>query len=166
MLSTAELDHIRQFAREVAEREGCQLYDLEFHDGPGRSLRVFIDKAGGVGVDDCANVSRALNLRLDVEDIIQSGYDLEVSSPGLDRKLTAKWHFEAAVDQVIKIKYSAGGRNQTIEARVNGVQGEVLRLNSARGELQVSLKDILSARVVPQNLFHKKMDSKKKNKKR
>ena len=54
------------------------LYDLEFHDGPARSLRVYIDKApGGVSIDDCANVSRGLNLRLDVEDVIPGGhYDL------------------------------------------------------------------------------------------
>ncbi|NJM10232.1 MAG: hypothetical protein HC883_05055 [Bdellovibrionaceae bacterium] len=68
LLTESQLEQIRQFAEEVAIREGCLLYDLEFREGPGRLLRVFIDKdAGGVSVNDCVNVSRGLNLRLDVK---------------------------------------------------------------------------------------------------
>ncbi len=69
---------------------------------------MFIDKAGGVSIEDCANVSRGLNLRLDVEDVIPGGqYELEVSSPGLDRKLTQGWHFEKAVGKTVQVKYRA-----------------------------------------------------------
>ena len=59
MLSDQELERVRRFADEVAVREGCILYDLEFHDGHSRSVRVYIDRIpGGVTIDDCANVSR------------------------------------------------------------------------------------------------------------
>src|SRR5262245_53641529 len=79
--SPARMEQSRLFAEEVAVREGCRLYDMELRD---RTLRAFIDRTpGGVSVDDCANVSRGLNLRLDVEDAIPGGrYELEVSSPG------------------------------------------------------------------------------------
>ena len=66
-------EKVERMAREVAEREGCEIYDVELVGGGGsRALRVFIDKADGAGVsiDDCSNVSRGLNLLLDVEDVI------------------------------------------------------------------------------------------------
>ncbi|HMN68940.1 MAG TPA: ribosome maturation factor, partial [Bdellovibrionales bacterium] len=87
MLTPSQLEQIRKFAQEVAIREGCLLYDLEYREGPGRALVVYIDRdtAGGVSITDCSNVSKGLNLRLDVEDAVPGGhYDLEVSSPGLD----------------------------------------------------------------------------------
>jgi ribosome maturation factor RimP len=99
MISETSLQKIEILANDVALREGVKIYDIEFSGGAqGRILRIYIDKEGGVGVDDCANVSRGLNLLLDVEDPIPGGkYVLEVSSPGLDRVLKKNWHFEQAV---------------------------------------------------------------------
>jgi ribosome maturation factor RimP len=79
----------------VVEKEGFILYDVEYVEKQ-RKLIVTIDKTGGVSIDDCANVSRALNLLLDVENIVpgEDPYDLEVSSPGLERALKKLWHFE------------------------------------------------------------------------
>lgn len=103
------VDRVRALAQEVSVREGCLLYEVEFSGGPhGRILRVYIDRTdGAVSVDDCANVSRGLNLLLDVEDVVPGGgYDLEVSSPGLERRLTQKWHFERAVGQPVRVRTS------------------------------------------------------------
>ena len=89
----------------MAEREGVLLYDVELVGAAsGRTLRVYIDrKDATVGVDDCANVSRGLSLLLDVEDPIPGGaYELEVSSPGMDRKLRKPWHFEQAVGKKVE----------------------------------------------------------------
>src|SRR5271154_5736388 len=93
-------------AKVASSQEGVELYDLVFSGAHGRVLRVFIDRNdGAVSVDDCANVSRALNLLLDVEDLIPGGaYELEVSSPGLERKLTQKWHFDRALTKPIRVK--------------------------------------------------------------
>ena len=87
------LEKIEKIAQEIAEREGCVLYDLEnIGSGKGRILRVYIDKDTGVGIEDCSNVSKGLNLRLDVEDIVPGEmYNLEVSTPGLDRHLKKAW---------------------------------------------------------------------------
>jgi ribosome maturation factor RimP len=106
MISETSLQKIEILANDVALREGVKIYDIEFSGGAqGRILRIYIDKEGGVGVDDCANVSRGLNLLLDVEDPIPGGkYVLEVSSPGLDRVLKKNWHFEQAVGKKIWIK--------------------------------------------------------------
>jgi ribosome maturation factor RimP len=102
------LEKVEQIAKEIAEREGCVLYDLEhIGAGKGRTLRVYIDKEGGVGIEECSNVSKALNLRLDVEDVVPgSMYNLEVSTPGLDRHLKKSWHFEKAVGKKIFIQMS------------------------------------------------------------
>lgn len=99
---------LESLVKSIAEREGCLLYDLEFAGSGfgGRALRVYIDREDGlVSIDDCANVSRALNLVLDVEDIVPGGaYNLEVSTPGLDRVLRKTWHFEKAVGKKIWVK--------------------------------------------------------------
>ena len=109
MLSPETLEKLEQLATDVAVREGCVLYDISFSGGlGGRALRVFIDREGGqVTVEDCANVSRGMNLILDVEDIIPGGnYNLEVSSPGLDRVLRKQWHFEKAAGKKVWMKTS------------------------------------------------------------
>lgn len=111
MLSGSALDKVKALAAEVSEREGCMLYDLEFvGQGKGRILRVYIDgKDGGVTIDQCAEVSRGLSLLLDVEDLIPGeAYDLEVSSPGVERPLREKWHFEKSMDKLVLIKTNAG----------------------------------------------------------
>lgn len=103
------LEKVEKMAAEVAEREGCVLYDIQFTGlGKGRTLLIFVDKADGLpGIDDCSNVSKGLNLLLDVEDIIPGGaYALEVSTPGADRLLKKPWHFQKVVGKKVLIKTS------------------------------------------------------------
>lgn len=107
MLSQQVMSRLEQLVTEVAEREGCILYDLDFlGTGSGRTLRVYIDrKDGAAGIDDCANISRGMNLILDVEDVIPGGpYQLEVSTPGIDRLLRKPWHFTAAVGKKVSVR--------------------------------------------------------------
>jgi len=108
MIPETALQKIETLANEVAAREGVKIYDIEFAGGAqGRTLRIFIEKEGGVGIEDCTNVSRGLNLLLDVEDPIPGGkYVLEVSSPGLERPLKKTWHWENAVGKKIWLKTS------------------------------------------------------------
>jgi len=169
MLAPGQLEQIRQFAEDVASREGCLLYDLEYRDGPGRTLRVFIDKqSGGVGSDDCANVSRGLNLRLDVEDVIPGGaYELEVSSPGLDRKLTQSWHYGAALGKTIKLVYTPddGATGKPYEGKLTAVEGSTLSFDNAKGPFTLDLAKVQKARLVPGDVL-KKMPAPGKKKKR
>ncbi len=99
-------EKIEKIASEVSLREGCELYDLEMIGaGKNRVLRVYIDKESGIGIEDCSNVSKGMNLLLDVEDVIPGGmYSLEVSSPGLDRVLKSKKHFEKVIGKKVFIQ--------------------------------------------------------------
>ena len=78
----------------VIERLGYELVDLEYGAGRGSALvRLYIDRPGGVGIEDCERVSREVSALLDVEDPIPTAYTLEVSSPGFDRVLRTRAHF-------------------------------------------------------------------------
>ena len=84
-----EIDRVRDVCERVAADFGLEVVEVELKGGgKARTLRIYLDKPGGVTLDDCATVSREVGTILDVEDVIPGGqYTLEVSSPGLDRKL-------------------------------------------------------------------------------
>lgn len=99
---------LESLAAEVCARESVELYDVEFvGTGGGRTLQVFISKPGGhIGIEDCSNVSKGLNNVLDAdEELIPGGpYNLEVSSPGLERPLRRPSHFEGAVGETVWVR--------------------------------------------------------------
>ncbi len=100
-------ERIRQLLDPILKSMGLDLWDLEFHkQGPKWLLRVYIDREIGSGVtlNDCERVSRDLGMALDVEDIVQHAYTLEVSSPGLDRVLTRPEHFIRFAGSYVRIK--------------------------------------------------------------
>ena len=98
-------DELASMLEPTIERLGYELADLEVRLG-GKSglIRVFIDKPEGIGLGDCEKVSRAVSALLDVEDPVPGNYDLEVSSPGLDRKLTKVKHFQRFMGETVKVK--------------------------------------------------------------
>jgi ribosome maturation factor RimP len=99
------VDRARRVLEPVLARDGYELVEVEWVRGGGRwTLRVFIDKPGGVGIDDCQLVSRTVEPILDVEDFIEPAYDLEVSSPGLDRPLRTPEHFQRYAGQRVHVK--------------------------------------------------------------
>ncbi len=124
MISQEQLVKIKSLADEVSRREGCRLYDVEVGAGRERVLRVYIDgEKESVSIEQCANVSRGLSLLLDVQDVVPgSAYDLEVSSPGVDRVLREKWHFQMAVGRTVKL---------VLFDRVPELKGEVKSLQSS-----------------------------------
>lgn len=95
-------------AKPIAENAGCSLYDVEFvKEGTNWFLRVTIDKPGGVSTDDCESVSRPLSDWLDEKDPITQSYYLEVSSPGIDRKLTRPKHYEDNLGKLVTVRLFA-----------------------------------------------------------
>ena len=96
---------ITQLLTPVIEAQGVSLYDLEFlKEGGSKILRLYIDKAEGVDLDDCERVSRAAEAELDANDPIPDAYDLEVSSPGVERKLSKPEHYARYIGHKIAIK--------------------------------------------------------------
>tara|TARA_R110000782_G_scaffold226607_1_gene313403 strand:+ start:2288 stop:2740 length:453 start_codon:yes stop_codon:yes gene_type:complete len=97
-------DELRKMLEPTVERLGYELTDLEVRLGSkGGLVRVTIDKPEGIDLDDCETVSRAVSALLDVEDPMAGEYNLEVSSPGLDRKLTKVEHFQRFEGEIVKI---------------------------------------------------------------
>jgi ribosome maturation factor RimP len=98
-------DELQNLLEPAITRLGYELVDLEANlSGKGGVLRLFIDHGDGVGLDDCEAVSNAVSALLDVEDPIPGHYDLEVSSPGLDRKLTKIEHFQRFTGQDVRVQ--------------------------------------------------------------
>ncbi|ABC80874.1 ribosome maturation factor RimP [Anaeromyxobacter dehalogenans] len=98
-------EQVRSLLEPVLERDGYELVEVEWARLAGRwTLRVFIDKAGGVGIDDCQAVSKTVEPILDVADFIEPAYDLEVSSPGLDRPLRKPRDFDRYAGQRVHVK--------------------------------------------------------------
>jgi len=104
----AKFEHkLAEMLRPAVEETGKELLGVEFiSSGNNSILRLFIDHENGIDVDDCAEVSRQVGAILDVEDPISSEYNLEVSSPGLDRPLFDLEHYKAVIGETVNIKLS------------------------------------------------------------
>ncbi len=102
---TTVVDKIREVAERVGGSEGIEIVDVQLLGGGGaRTLRIFIDKPDGVSHADCETISHQVATILDVEDVVPGGrYTLEVSSPGVERKLTKPKDFERFVGQKAKL---------------------------------------------------------------
>ena len=99
----------------IAKEQGVSIYDVEYVKEAGEwYLRAYIDREGGVDIDKCVDVSHALSDALDEEDMIEEAYTLEVSSPGLGRKLTKDRHFANSLGKEVDITlYEAEDGNKT-----------------------------------------------------
>ncbi len=96
---------VAQFARPVVEGCGCSLWDVEYvREGADRFLRLYIDKAGGVDIDDCEKIHRAMDPILDEKDPIAESYHFEVCSAGLERALKRPGDFEQFMGSAILVK--------------------------------------------------------------
>jgi ribosome maturation factor RimP len=123
-----DLDRVREIAERVAASSRLEVVEVEFRgSGPARMLRVFLDKPGAAGGDplagvthgDCADFSREFGTILDVEDAMPGSYTLEVSSPGLDRKLTRAAEFERFVGSRMKVTtWNPVNNNRHFEGRL------------------------------------------------
>ncbi len=98
-------DRTEELLRPIALANGVEIYDVEYgKEGADYYLRAYIDKEGGVTIEDCEKVSRALSDALDEADFIPDAYILEVSSPGLGRALKKDKHLEKSVGQKVEVK--------------------------------------------------------------
>ena len=146
-------EQIRSLTADVANDCGYELFDVSL-SGVGKRtfLRVFIDKEGGITLDDCEIFSRRLEALLDVEDLIAGPYTLEVSSPGLDRPLKSLADFQRNIGKMIRVvtKESIGNQSFFV-GRLEGVDGETIRLSLSDGkgkkEVLVPLSGVSKARL-------------------
>jgi len=133
----------------VAGRLGYELIEVEYAPGHGRSLlRLYIDSAAGVGLNDCEQVSRAVAALLDVEDPIPGAYTLEVSSPGFDRLLRTQAHFGRFVGSrvFIELKEPRAGRRR-YTGKLLTVDDAGIALEVDREQVTVTFAEIGKARL-------------------
>ena len=134
--------------KETVEAQGVSLWDVRFlKEGASWYLRVFIDKPEGISIDDCTNVSHAIDPIIDEADPIDVSYFLEVCSPGTERELTRQSHFEACVGKRVKIKlYKAlDGVKEFTGILKSAADTVVIRTEST--EYEFDYKDISKARL-------------------
>jgi ribosome maturation factor RimP len=121
---------VAELTQPVVEQAGCELVDVEYvKEGSDWFLRVYIDKPGGITLDDCERVSRPLNEILDEKDPIPQAYYLEVSSPGLERPLKKPRDFEKALGNLVEIRlYKAVDNRKRYEGELISYDGNALAI--------------------------------------
>ncbi|MCC6716167.1 MAG: ribosome maturation factor RimP [Gammaproteobacteria bacterium] len=132
---------------------GYEWVGLEFLSAGARSiLRVYIDRDGGISVEDCERVSRQVSAVLDVEDVIRGQYNLEVSSPGLDRLLFTPEHYRrfAGSEVRLQLRDLVQGRRK-LDGRLVGIDaGEEVTILADGVEYRIPLANVAKARLKPE----------------
>lgn len=125
-------DKVAELARPIVEEEGCRLWDVEFVREAGeRYLRLYIDKDGGVSIDDCERISRRLDPLLDEADPIPDSYVFEVSSAGAERVLKRPSDFEAFLGSQVEVKlYQPLNGRKTVVGTLEGYEDGTVILSS------------------------------------
>lgn len=147
------VSRVTELAEPLAASLGLELAEVEYkQEGARLVLRIFIDRDGGVTLDDCAAVSRELAEILDVEDFIQSRYSLEVSSPGLNRPLKKPSDYERFTGRLVKIRTyelladDAGNKRKTFTGELLGLVNGVVLLKLTEGQTAgVALEKVAKA---------------------
>lgn len=136
-------------------KKGVEIVDLEWRrERSGWVLRIYIDKPGGVTIGDCAKVSEFVGKILDKEDLIHHPYNLEISSPGIERPLKTKEHFERFRGERVKIvlKNPLSGRRNFVGINL-GIEGDLLRLEAEGKIWEIPFSEIKKANLQPEINF-------------
>ena len=141
----AKFEHkLTEMLRPAVEEVGVELLGIEFVSAGKHSiLRLFIDHENGIDVDNCAEVSRQVGALLDVEDPISTEYNLEVSSPGLDRPLFSLAHYQAVIGETVNIRLSLplNGRRK-FKGILNAVENDVLIVTVDNEEYELVFSNV------------------------
>lgn len=141
---------LERIALPVCEKHGVYIYDTEYKkEGSSYYLRLYIDKDGGVTINDCENVSRDVSVLLDEHDsIIKDAYLFEVSSPGVDRLLSKDWHFEKVLGQDIDIKlFSAIEGTKELSGKLVSYDGSSIAVLYGEKEITIDKNKAASVRL-------------------
>ena len=119
----------------AAKSGGVSLYDLEYlKEGGNNVLRLYIDKEGGVDLNDCERVSRAAETLLDERDPIPGSYVLEVSSPGVERRLRKESHYESYLGSRVEVRlFAPQNGKKKYRGTLNGISGGVIYFTDENG---------------------------------
>jgi ribosome maturation factor RimP len=144
------VDRVRALAQGIVDFMGMELVHVEVKREPGGAIvRLFIDKPGGVTLDDCSRVSRQISAQMDIDDPFEHRYTLEVSSPGLDRPLYGPRDYERFTGRSVRVTtYEPIDGQRRFAGRLVGlVEGSVHLLLPGGRELAIPLDRVAKARL-------------------
>lgn len=143
-------ERLTRLVEPVVEGLGYELVGLEF-DSRVRILRVYVDQQAGITLDDCTRISHQLSGVLDVEDPIPGEYQLEISSPGMDRPLFTVEHYQRFVGSLVRLQLlrAVDGRRR-FKGRLMSVDGGVVVLQEDGVDYRIPFESIEKARVIPE----------------
>lgn len=145
-------DRLIEMVTPVCEARGISIWGIELlfgAGGPHKVVRVFLDSPEGVGIDECTAVSRHLSLTLDVEDIIPGAYNLEVSSPGLERPFFSPDQLTGYVGQTIRLRlYTPQDGRKNFKGRLESVDGNAFTLVDGKDSFTLQWEDVSKANLV------------------
>jgi ribosome maturation factor RimP len=144
------VDKVRDFAETLLPSMGLELFDVQFRrEGHGWVLRIFLDGEEGVSLDHCAEVSREVSRFLDVEDLIDHAYHLEVSSPGLERPLRSLADFQRFFGKKARVRlHESLGEQKLFVGIIGEVTGDTVHLDLEEGgAVQFTFEQISKARL-------------------
>ncbi len=126
-----------------------ELVDVEFvKEGPNKYLRVYADKEGGITIDDCEVISRALEEELEKDDFIEQAYILEVSSPGIDRVLKKDFEYTKYKGRLVEIKlYKPIDKVKQLQGNLVGLIDDKIVIEENGNEIAFDRKDVASCRL-------------------
>jgi ribosome maturation factor RimP len=141
MVQDSVVDKIESMVLPLVTALGLELFEIEYkREGRQMILRIFIDKEGGITLDDCAAVSRELSALLDVEDIIPGKFTLEVSSPGLNRPIRSLADYDRYIGKLVKVRTFAptaddsGNLRKTFLGKLVGIDGDLILVKLLEGQ--------------------------------
>ncbi|MBQ7951085.1 MAG: ribosome maturation factor RimP [Clostridia bacterium] len=140
---------VEELATDVCVKNGAYLYDAEYQkEGKNQVLRVYVEKDGGIGIDECETISRMLSEELDRLNLIQTAYNLEVSSPGVERKLTKDWHFEKVIGKQIELSlYAPLNGVKTLLGVLEALENQIIHITVGNELLKIPSDKVASAKL-------------------
>ncbi len=142
---------LTELLQPLVEQLDYEFVGLEYQTGGHALLRVYIDRPNGITVDDCAAVSREIGALMDVHDPIKTEYQLEVSSPGLDRPLFTPVQFERFAGQPVQLTIASpvAGRRK-FKGTIARVEDDQIVISQDGEEVTINHSNVMKARLVPQ----------------
>lgn len=146
-MSKEIIDRVSNIVTPVLFNEGMELVEIEYRREPkGWVLRLYIDKEGGVSIDDCTHISQEIGRSLDVEDFISAPYTLEVSSPGLTRPLKSEKDFIKYQNHLIKVKtINPIGNQRRFKGKLLGISENSIEIEVGGGIIHIPLANVAKA---------------------
>lgn len=142
------MEKLLEIVKKVCNEKQVSLYDLEVKPtSKGKVISIFITKIEGVTISDCKRVSKVISKILDEENYLEGNFFLEVSSPGLERKLTKKIHYKSAIGESVKIVFHDEGNSKTITGLLKEVDTDFI-IVSDNEDIRIEFQAIKKAKTV------------------